>query len=138
MKKLLFVALAAVLALSGCKKNASGDLLSRIKEKGEIVVATEGTWAPWTFHDESNKLVGFDVEVAQAIAEKLGVKAVSQKPNGTAFSQESTVAATTSPVMAWKSPMSAHKNTTFLRPTATSIPHSSSETIPQTSTILRI
>lgn len=76
MKKLLFVALAAVLALSGCKKNASGDLLSRIKEKGEIVVATEGTWAPWTFHDESNKLVGFDVEVAQAIAEKLGVKAV--------------------------------------------------------------
>lgn len=74
MKKLLFIA-AVALALTGCTKKASGDLLSTIKEKGEIVVATEGTWAPWTYHDEANNLVGFDVEVAQAIAAKLGVKA---------------------------------------------------------------
>lgn len=74
---LLLVA-ALMLALAGCTgKNgdASGDLLSQIQAKGEITVATEGTWSPWTYHDESGKLVGFDVEVAQAIAEKLGVKA---------------------------------------------------------------
>lgn len=53
----------------------TGDLLSQIQAKGEIVVATEGTWSPWTYHDENNKLVGFDVEVAERIAEKLGVKA---------------------------------------------------------------
>ena len=35
----------------------------------------EGTWAPWTYHDEDDNLVGYDVEVAQQIAEKLGVKA---------------------------------------------------------------
>ena len=35
----------------------------------------EGTWAPWTYHDESGALVGYDVEVAQHIAEKLGVEA---------------------------------------------------------------
>lgn len=52
-----------------------GDLLARIREKGEIIVATEGAWRPWTFHDEQDQLVGFDVEVAQKIAEKLGVKA---------------------------------------------------------------
>ena len=34
----------------------------------------EGTWAPWTYHDESGALVGYDVEVAQAIADRLGVK----------------------------------------------------------------
>ena len=34
----------------------------------------EGTWAPWTFHDEDDNLVGYDVEVSQKIGEKLGVK----------------------------------------------------------------
>lgn len=75
--------LAAVLLLifcipAGCgKKEETGkDLLARIKEKGEIVIAMEGTWAPWTYHDENDKLVGFDTEVGEAIAEILGVKAV--------------------------------------------------------------
>lgn len=51
------------------------DLLSKIQEKGEIVIAMEGTWAPWTYHDEADNLVGYDVEVAQQIADRLGVKA---------------------------------------------------------------
>jgi cystine transport system substrate-binding protein len=53
----------------------STDLLEQIQQKGEITIATEGTWAPWTYHDENDELVGFDIEVAQAIADKLGVKA---------------------------------------------------------------
>lgn len=46
-----------------------------IKEQGYITFATEGTYAPYSYHDDSDKLVGFDVEVAEAIAEKLGVEA---------------------------------------------------------------
>ena len=49
------------------------DLLSTIKERGYITVAMEGTWAPWTYHDEDDNLVGFDVEVAKAVADELGV-----------------------------------------------------------------
>lgn len=52
------------------------DQLARIREAGEITIAMEGTWAPWTYHDENDELVGFDVEVAAGIAEKLGVKPV--------------------------------------------------------------
>ena len=78
-KSLLSLLLAGLLLLAGCGQSGSqeksGGLLSRIKEKGEIVVAMEGTWAPWTYHDENDQLVGYDVEVAQRIAEKLGVKA---------------------------------------------------------------
>jgi len=51
-----------------------GDQLARIQQKGELIVAMEGTWSPWTYHDESDKLVGYDVEVAGLIADKLGVK----------------------------------------------------------------
>lgn len=92
------LALAAALALTGCGSAAgtgpvpepsaasespasttedafAADLLAQIQQKGEIVIATEGTWSPWTYHDESDTLVGFDIEVAQAVAEKLGVTA---------------------------------------------------------------
>lgn len=53
----------------------AGDLLSQIRERGEIVIAMEGTWAPWTYHDENDELMGFDVEVGQQIAQALGVEA---------------------------------------------------------------
>lgn len=46
-----------------------------IQKNGYITFATEGTYSPYSFHDDDNNLVGFDVEVAQAIAEKLGVEA---------------------------------------------------------------
>lgn len=73
------VLLLAVCMTAGCGKKeeeSDKDLLARIQEKGEIVIAMEGTWAPWTYHDENDALVGFDTEVGEAIAELLGVKAV--------------------------------------------------------------
>ena len=70
----LMMVLVLLLGLGGCtKKKESGDLLSRIRERGSITVAMEGTWAPWTYHDENDELVGYDVEVAKLIGEKLGV-----------------------------------------------------------------
>ena len=53
---------------------AAADQLAQIKERGTITIAMEGTWAPWTYHDESDNLVGYDVEVGTLIAEKLGVE----------------------------------------------------------------
>ena len=52
----------------------SGSLIERINNKGKIVVGTEGTYAPFTYHDQSGKLTGYDVEVARAVAQKLGVE----------------------------------------------------------------
>ena len=54
-------------------EEASKDLLARIRERGYITVATEGDWSPWTYHDDKNQLVGFDVELAKLIADGLGV-----------------------------------------------------------------
>ncbi len=39
-----------------------------------IKVGVEGTYQPYTYHDEDGNLTGFDVDVAKAIAEKLGVE----------------------------------------------------------------
>jgi L-cystine transport system substrate-binding protein len=57
------------------EKEGAEDLLAKIKEEGKIVIGTEGTYAPFTFHDESGKLTGFDVEIAQEVANRLGVEA---------------------------------------------------------------
>lgn len=85
MKKRFKLMLAAVLAagmLTGCSKESSNntaetetDLLSEIQNKGVIVIGTEGTYSPNSYHDENGDLVGFDVEVGRKIAEKLGVEA---------------------------------------------------------------
>ena len=91
LTKLTALTLTAALALTACggstatapaadsaagstAEAASGDLLSEIQAKGTITVAMEGTWAPWTYHDENDNLVGYDVEVGTLIAEKLGVE----------------------------------------------------------------
>ena len=78
-KKISLLLLGALLlcCLTGCtkKEETANDRLSAIKAKGEITIAMEGTWAPWTYHDETDKLVGFDVEIGQYIANYLGVKA---------------------------------------------------------------
>ncbi|MFC3875520.1 amino acid ABC transporter substrate-binding protein [Neisseria musculi] len=55
-------------------QTAAGSLLERINNKGTVTVGTEGTYAPFTYHDESGKLTGYDVEVTRAVAEKLGIQ----------------------------------------------------------------
>ena len=53
---------------------AAANKLETIQSNGKLVIALEGAWQPWSFHDESDTLVGYDVEVSRAIAEKLGVE----------------------------------------------------------------
>ncbi|MFB2579330.1 MULTISPECIES: transporter substrate-binding domain-containing protein [unclassified Acinetobacter] len=50
------------------------DLYKRLTSGGTITVGTEGTYPPFTYHDESGKLTGYDVEVTRAVAAKLGVQ----------------------------------------------------------------
>lgn len=74
MKKAVLLAFASVCALS-MTAFAEEDQLEKILNDGKIIFAMEGTWAPWTYHDEAGDLVGFDTEVGKMIAEKLGVEA---------------------------------------------------------------
>ena len=67
--------LLSAMVLTGCANQKSEqDQLTEIQEKGVLVVGTEGTYSPNSYHDEEGNLVGFDVEVAKAIGEHLGVE----------------------------------------------------------------
>ena len=77
-KNILTLGLAAILTgvlATGTVAYAADDELSQIQESGVLKVGIEGTYPPYTYHDEDGELTGFDVEVAKAIADKLGVEA---------------------------------------------------------------
>ncbi|MFC3394055.1 amino acid ABC transporter substrate-binding protein [Brenneria rubrifaciens] len=74
MKNISFALLTGALLATSVFAQAQDDL-SAIKAAGVIKIGTEGTYAPYTYHDKSGELVGFDVDVGRAVAEKLGVKA---------------------------------------------------------------
>ena len=74
LKALTILTLVSVLLISGCGKT-DASTYEKIKKDKYITFATEGTYAPYSFHDDSGALVGFDVEIARAIADKLGVEA---------------------------------------------------------------
>ncbi|ASN04636.1 amino acid ABC transporter substrate-binding protein [Virgibacillus necropolis] len=92
MKKkvvLSFLALGFILILTACGSNEesssngesssnseSKNLYKSIQDKGKILIGTEGTYPPFTFHNEEGDLTGFDVEIAREVADRIGVKAV--------------------------------------------------------------
>ncbi|KQL45640.1 amino acid ABC transporter substrate-binding protein [Brevibacillus choshinensis] len=99
MKKLIFSALISsmLLGIVGCGTSGSGSssqpnnttppadqaasqgLLEKVKADKKLVIGTEGTYSPFTFHDQSGKLTGYDVDVATEVAKRLGVEPVFQE-----------------------------------------------------------
>ncbi len=75
MKKTTLL-LSALMALSVTHTALADDALARVKAAGELKIGTEGTYPPFTFHQISGDLTGFDVEIARAIAQQLHVKPV--------------------------------------------------------------
>ena len=66
MKNLIKTLLACALLICGAN--------SKTLREGVLKVATEGTFSPFSYYNDKNELVGYDVDVARAVAEKLGLK----------------------------------------------------------------
>jgi len=73
---LLKTLLAASLIATGAASVAAhaADLLDTVKQAGVLKIGLEGTYPPFGFRAANNQLDGFDVDVAKAVAAKLGVK----------------------------------------------------------------
>ena len=76
MKKLsaLLLAVILVLSLAACASTAKNDEPAPdASEAAKLTMATEATFPPYEYYD-GDAIVGIDVEVAQAIADKLGME----------------------------------------------------------------
>ena len=74
MKRLLFCVIALVFVLAACGNNSNKDSKSSSKDDNTIRVGTEGTYAPFTFHNKQDKLTGYDIDVIKAVAKEEGLK----------------------------------------------------------------
>lgn len=82
----IMVLMIGTVAMTGCGSSTtetSGEDTSwtYVEEKGELIVGLDDTFAPMGFRDEDNNLVGFDIDLANAVGEQLGVKVKFQPIN---------------------------------------------------------
>ena len=80
MKKkfLLLIAVLTIVAtafvVTGCGEDEEAGDWEYIEKNGKIIVGLDATFAPMGFTDKDDNIVGFDVDLAKAVGEKLGVE----------------------------------------------------------------
>ena len=83
-KKLLALfAAALLLAASGCGGGArqsapADDSLQKVLDAGQLVMGLDVEFPPMGFLDESGEIAGYDVDIAQEVCNRLGVRLVKQ------------------------------------------------------------
>ena len=70
-----------ILSLFGCEASTDGESekdpsLKKILDKGELIVGLDDEYPPMGYVDENGEIVGFDIDIARATCERLGVKLV--------------------------------------------------------------
>ncbi|MCZ6578740.1 MAG: transporter substrate-binding domain-containing protein, partial [Gammaproteobacteria bacterium] len=72
--RLLCAIILASFTLAATQVNAANDRFKRVLDRGKLVVGVKADYKPWGFRDSSGKLVGMEIEMAQDVADALGVK----------------------------------------------------------------
>lgn len=88
MKKSIFAkaagfVLASLMLLTGCGNSgessaASGEdnSLKKVQDAGELLLGLDPTFKPMGYTDENDQIVGFDIDVAEEVCKRMGVKLV--------------------------------------------------------------
>ncbi|WP_292659328.1 transporter substrate-binding domain-containing protein [Mesorhizobium sp.] len=81
MRKLIVWLALATTTLVFASAASAGETIDRVTSKKAMVVATNSGWPPQSFLDDSNQLVGFDIDVSKEIARRLGVEVSFDTPD---------------------------------------------------------
>lgn len=93
-KLLLLPVLAVVLAVAGCTSEEGGgnnagsstdgtSQLDKVQERGELRVAVLPDFPPWSVQNASGDFEGYEVDIAKALAEAMGVELTLVSTDGT-------------------------------------------------------
>lgn len=85
---IIIAIVAGIILASTFNKNEVKDSLKRITEKGTFILGLDDSFPPMGFRNESNEIIGFDIDVAKEVCKRLGVELVLQPISWTAKEQE--------------------------------------------------
>ena len=98
MKKRIFSLIMVTLmvfSLAACKKDSTesstageDNSLKYIQDNGKLILGLDDAFPPMGFRDDNDKIVGFDIDLAQAVCDKLGVELELQPIEWDAKEQE--------------------------------------------------
>jgi len=80
-----------ILSLGACQNKGSDgedNSLKYIQDNGKLIMGLDDTFPPMGFRDDQDNIVGFDVDIAQAVCDKIGVELVLQPIDWSAKEQE--------------------------------------------------
>lgn len=61
--------------------SAEDDSLQKVLDKKQLVLGLDASFPPMGFTDESNEIIGFDIDVAQEVCDRMGIELVKQPIN---------------------------------------------------------
>jgi len=70
----IIIVVGLILMLTGIAFASEVSVMEKIKERGKLIVGTTPGYFPFEMIDDEGKIIGFDVDIANAMAEELGVK----------------------------------------------------------------
>ncbi|MBU3112426.1 ABC transporter substrate-binding protein [Clostridium lacusfryxellense] len=71
---ILTITMAGVLFVGCGKKTESSNSLQAVQKAGKLTIGLDDSYPPMEFRDSNDKLVGFDIDLGDAVAKKMGVK----------------------------------------------------------------
>ncbi|MCR5800567.1 MAG: amino acid ABC transporter substrate-binding protein [Lachnospiraceae bacterium] len=84
-KKLIFTAMALILVMAnGCGSDSSAkdtdqdESLQKVLDSGQLVIGLDEEYPPMGFRDDSGEIVGFDIDVAKEVCNRLGIQLVTK------------------------------------------------------------
>ena len=85
---IIIIASVAVIFATKTKTKETGDSLSRILNKNTFILGLDDSFPPMGYRNEDNEIVGFDIDVAKEVCNRLGVQLVIQPISWNAKEQE--------------------------------------------------
>lgn len=78
MKRIFLALLVMALTFSAATAFAADGSWDRIQKAGQITIGLDDAFPPMGFRDDSGKLIGFDIDAAEEVGKRLGIKVVWQ------------------------------------------------------------
>ena len=74
MKKIVLTMICSLFAFASFSAQAANERFMSVIEKGKLIVGVKADYKPWGFRNESGEIVGMEVDMAQDVADALGVE----------------------------------------------------------------